>query len=568
MSWNRWIILFAVLVGGAGLNGQVNFNPPLKIPLSLSATFGELRADHYHSGIDLRTSGTGREVVAADDGYVYLLLVSPVGFGKAIFLRHPSGYSTVYGHLEAYAPEIEAYVKDQQYRNKSFSVTIYPPEDRIRVTKGQVIGYSGNSGSSFGPHLHFEVRKSDSEKPVNPENFSFPITDNVKPVIERLAVYPSGRNSNVNGRQGKVFFQVTGSGGRYELQQQVAISGMAGFGITSYDFMDDSPNRFGINFIEMTVDSMPWFSYSLNEFSFYETRYINAHIDYEEFVKRNIDIEKLFVLPNDRLSLYRTYMNSGMFDFSDRKVHHVVITVKDGKNNKAVLAFNVLPGIELQDYLPSVPDSSLVTMPFGKENIFSASGIKVTFPNGALYDTLVFRYRVTPGDRRFLSQVHHVGNRYIPLQKQMNIALRPDSVPAGKEARLTIVQTDEKGIVSYVGGRYANGTVTASTYFMGSFAVGMDTVPPVIYANGLASNSDLTGRSEIRIKIRDDFSGIKAYEGLIDGKWALFEYDAKNDVLVYKFDPARLQKGTKHKLTVTVSDNCDNVSVYTREFTW
>jgi len=564
-------LLITLVAGVISLNSafpQAGFIPPLKMPLFLSANFGELRPDHYHSGIDIRTQGTGREVVAADDGYVYYLLVSPVGFGRAVFIRHPSGLSTVYGHLESFAPGIEEYVKTLQYRSKSFSVTISPPQDRFPVKKGQLIGYSGNSGSSNGPHLHFEVRKSDSEKPVNPLRYQFGITDNIKPVIERLVVYPANKGTFINGRNGKLFLSVAGASGKYELGQELAIHGMAGFGITSYDFMNDTPNRFGINAIEMTIDSIPWFRYEVNEFSFSESRYINAHIDYEESVRRNIDIEKLFVLPNDRLSLYRTYMNNGLFDFSDGKSHLVTISVKDGSGNQSVLAFNVKPGIEMQDIFPVMADSLETIMPFAKDNYFESDGVKVSIPAGALYDTLHFSFRILPRDPRFYSRIYHIHNRFTPLQRQYTLSIKPDSVPSGQSSKMVLVQIDERGTVTCSGGKYTGGFVTANLYSLGTYAVGIDTVAPVIWANGLKSNPDLTGRSEIRIKIKDDFSGIRSYEGLIDNKWALFEYDAKNDVIIYKPDPVRLEKGKRHTLAVTVSDNCGNTAVFNSEFTW
>jgi hypothetical protein len=573
VSWKNQILI-SILFISTVVNGQTERNlfvSPLKIPLYMSASFGELRADHFHSGIDLKTQGAiGKEVVAADDGYVYLLLVSPGGFGRAIFIRHPSGYSTVYGHLDRYAPEIEEYVKGRQYENKSFPVTIYPPQERFKVLRGETIGFSGNSGSSSGPHLHFEVRKTDGEKPANPLLFNFGIEDNLKPVIERLAIYPASESTTVNGRRGRMLLNLTGGDGNYALPDDIElrINGIAGFGITSYDYMNNTSSRFGINSIELQVDSMPWFTYEINEFSFYETRYINAHIDYEAAIRNNMDIEKTFVLPNDKLSLYRNFMNNGLYDFNDNKIHSVKITVKDGSNNKAVLSFKVKPDYSKPASVSEQADTNVTLMPFGKSNLFVSDGVKVSIPSGALYDSLKFRYSKSAGNRQLFSSVYHIHNRYTPLQKPYTLSVRPDSIPTGKTSKLILVQIDENRKMSYAGGTYTDGFVSADLLSFGNYGISIDTVPPVISANGLFQGVNLSDRKEMRIRITDNLSGIKSYTGMIDGKWALFEYDSKYDLLIYKFDSLRIAKSTTHKLNLRVNDNRDNTSVFNCDFTW
>jgi hypothetical protein len=573
ITWRK-LLLIQILFISIVLNGQTDRNmfvPPLKIPLSMSASFGELRADHFHSGIDFKTQGvTGKEVVASDDGYVYLLLVSPGGFGRAIFIRHPSGYSTVYCHLDRYATEIEDYVKTKQYENKSFAVTIYPPQERFHVLKGETIGFSGNSGSSSGPHLHYEIRKTDGEKPVNPLLFNFDIEDNLKPVIERLTIYPGSGSTNINGRSGILYLNLTGADGNYSLPDdtELRINGPAGFGLTSYDYMNNTNNRFGINSLELQIDSIPWFSYEINEFSFYETRYINAHIDYEAAQRNNLEIERTFVLPNDKLSLYKNFMNNGLYDFNDNKNHTVRITVKDGSNNTAVLSFNVKPVLPGTSLAIEQQDSSIRIMPFNKSNLFISDGVKVRIPSGALYDTLRFRYSKSEGIGKVLSDIHHIHNSYTPLQKAYTLSIKVDRIPPGKESKLLIVKLDENKKMSYAGGTFSDGYINADLLSFGNFAISTDTVSPVIYVNGLTQGADLSEKKEIRAKITDDLSGIKAYTGLIDGKWALFEYDSKSDLLIYKFDPERITKGTNHKLYLRVTDNMDNASVYKCDFKW
>jgi hypothetical protein len=290
-------------------------------------------------------------------------------------------------------------------------------------------------------------------------------------------------------------------------------------------------------------------------------------VDYEEAVRNNIDIEKTFVLPNDKLSLYRNVVNNGIFDFSDSLTHKVSITVRDGKDNSTTLSFDVTPAVALNNQA-AVRDSSLIPMLYDRENEFTSPGIKLRIPRGALYDTLYFRYSVSRGNDRLLSPVYRIHDRYTPVQKAFTLSIKPDSVPAEKSSSLVIVRVDEKGVISSAGGVFADGYVTSPLTSFGNYAIGIDTVPPSINGNGLATVPDLSGKSEIRIRIKDDFSGIKSYTGLIDGNWALFEYDAKNDVIVYKFDPKRITVGIKHTLVITVSDNCNNTSTYQRDFIW
>jgi Peptidase family M23 len=547
------------------------FISPVKIPQLLSANFGELRIDHFHSGLDIKTQGvTGKEVVASANGYIYRISVSPGGFGNALYIRHPSGYSTVYGHLERFTKKIEEYVKKQQYIKKSFQITLFPEKEEFPVKQGELIAYSGNSGASGGPHLHFEIRKSDNEKPVNPLLFEFGMIDNISPVIEKLVIYPVNRHTEINNLHTITKVNVTGRHGVYSLDQanNISISGLAGFGIKAYDLMNDSPNKVGVYSIELIIDSISVYKYIMDGFTFEESRYVNSHIDYEAYMKDNVYFERAFVLPDDKLSVYRNIINRGLFNFSDEKLHSVKIIVTDASNNKSVLSFQIKAQSEKIQPVQDLSGKDFRVMPYNRANRFSAENVSVSIPAGALYDTLYFTYKKEIGTSEMLSDLHYIHDKFTPVHKAYSLSIKPESVPAGKKSKMLIVQLgdDQKKIAE--NSTWADGFLTAEVLSFGRFYIGIDTVPPAISAIGLLQGVNLTGKKEIRIKITDDLSGIKSYEPSIDGNWALFEYDQKNDLLIYKFDETRIKKGISHKLFLEVTDNKDNSSTYKCDFIW
>ncbi len=550
---------------------KTQFISPLKIPLSLSANFGELRADHFHSGLDIKTQGTtGKEVIATASGYVYAITVSPGGFGRALYIRHPSGYSTVYGHLERFNDVIEAYVKAVQYEKKSFLVTLYPAGDKFPVKQGEVIAYSGNSGSSGGPHLHYEIRKSEGEIPINPLLFDFGTNDKTKPVIEKLVVYPVNRNTLINSQNRKKWINVTGTNGKYSIPSdtEINISGLAGFGIKSFDLIDEGTNKCSVYSIELFIDSTCIFRYVMDAFSFGESRYINSHIDYDAYQRDNVFIERAFVLPNDRLSVYKTLVNRGIYKFNDSRTHKAEIVVTDMNGNMSELSFKVKAQPMQPGESPAEMADNLLVMPYNRSNNFEAENVKIHIPGGALYDTLYFSYKKTPRVRGMLSDLYSIADRYTPVHLPYTLEIKPDTVPKGRKSKMLLVRLDDDHKKNAVNSTWSEGYLKAEVRSFGNYYAAIDTVPPEISANGLAQGAILTGRKEISIRITDDLSGINYYEPAIDGKWALFEFDQKNNILIYRFDPQRIAKGTKHSLSLKVSDNRDNISYFNCSFTW
>lgn len=549
------------------------FVPPVKIPVYLSSNFGELRIDHFHSGIDIKTQGvTGKEIVSCADGFIYRIGVSPTGFGKALYIKHESGYSTVYAHLDRFTPAVESWVRAAQYERKSFAVTLFPAKETFPVKQGELIAWSGNSGSSGGPHLHFEIRKSENELPVNPLLFNIGASDNIAPVIERLAIYPLSNKSRINGNASRVILNAKGSHGNYTLgEQELVINGRTGFGIKLHDLISGSSNKCAAYSIVTEIDSIPVFNYVMDGFAFTESRYVNSHMDYKTWREDNIRIQRTFVLPNDKLTTYKTLLNRGIYNFNDDKVHNVTIRVADAHGNKSTLSFKVRSSSAKA--IPTLvalkeTDEKTNIMPYNRANTFSAADILVNIPSGALYDTLKFSYRKSPGTSLMYSDIHSVHDNNTPVHRAYSISVKPNTIPFGKESKLLIVQLNDNMSKTPLNSSFRDGFLKADVMSFGRFYAGIDTISPSITASGLHPGIDLTGRKEIRFRIKDDFSGIKSYECLIDGKWALMEYDPKNELLIYPFDEKYLTLGTKHNLSLKVIDNKDNESTYQSEFTW
>lgn len=562
------IFLFLLLFGYAEGDKKHFFTSPLEIPLTLSANFGELRPGHFHSGLDFKTNGvTGKKVLSVADGYIYRIKVSPGGFGNALYIRHNNGYSTVYGHLDRFAADIEEYVTDYQYREKSFSVNIFTDDNTFPVEQGEVIGYSGNSGGSLGPHLHFEVRKSSNENPVDPIQF-YNIPDDIKPVLKQISIYPLGNNSLVEGRREKGIYALGGSKGNYRLNSNrvIKVNGEFGVGITAWDYLSNSWNKCGIRSLEVLIDGEPVYLHNIDEFSFSNTRFINSHIDYEEYINNSTYIQKAFLSPNNELKIYDKVKNSGRISLTDYEAHNVVIVAGDYSGNQSRVSFAVQKDSTIS-LTGKQEKSSGRIMPFNQRNEFIHHDIKITFPEYSFYDTLTFVYKKIPGDSTLLSDIHFIHLPSVPVHKYFNILIKPsitDTTILSKACIVSISGND----TSYVGGEYSDGFLKARIRSFGTYSIGIDTVRPEIKALNFSKNKNLRGRDELKLGIKDNFSGILGYEALIDGKWTLFEWDPKNDLLKFKFSKGSLLKNTDHKLELTVEDACGNSSTFETTFFW
>lgn len=542
------------------------YSPPLVIPLAISGNFDEVRPNAFHGGIDFKTSTlVGLDVHAVQDGYVSRIKVDLNGFGRALYIDHPNGTTSVYGHLEVFSGEIDRYCKAEQYKQKRFAVDINLKPGEIKVRKGDVIALAGNRGGSAGPHLHFEVRTTKTQNTLNVfKHTNLSVPDTTVPVIEKLWLYPLDGHSSINGRHNPLSYPVLTTDGVSSVADEgmLVASGSIGVGIQTYDLSSNSLNKIGIYSAEIFENDSLIFKQVVDSLSFDYMRYVNSVIDYEYYQKTGTRINKLFVQPNNKLKIYPRLVQRGILSFTDTCTKKIQIRVTDDFSNKNELTFYLKGTGEV----PATPKKTKPgrIMHYQTDNNFKTEKIKLFIPKDALYDSLIFEYSIHPRKEGFYSETHQIHNSYTALQRSCKLSVKPLGLPVRLEKKALLVSLDPSGKVNWSGGEYKDGLVTANILRLGTYAISVDTVAPQVQP--LFNVNDFTGWTRIAFLVKDDLSGISSYSGKIDEQWALFEYDPKQDLLYYKFDPERMQYGNTHRLELVVLDAKGNRTVYTTEF--
>jgi hypothetical protein len=548
---------------------QVYFTPPLGIPLYLAGNYGEIRSAHFHGGLDIKTGQVeGKAVLAADSGYIYRISVHATGYGHALYLRHPNGLITVYGHLRQFVPEVNDWVIQQQYKNKSFDVELNPEPGQFVFRRGQQIAVSGNTGSSGGPHLHFEIRDPSGSVPYNPLTYSFPISDKIRPKITWLAIYPLDDSSSVNGLNKRLLLPVSPVKDRYYLKaDNPIVSGRIGFGIETFDYLDGVRNQCEPYEFRMTADSVLHFRAIIDSVPFAQTGYVASFIDYEEKIRGSHTIQKTFVDPNNDLPIFKNTINRGVLAFSDSLKHRISIAVSDAYGNKSVLNFNVTSRPNALPPKDEKKDTGVVAyFRYDSLNVFETPDVRISIPQNTLYKNISFHFESMPTDSAKYSPVYRIDREYVPLKKSFVVSIRPRNLKPSLYDKAMITCKGEKGNITGQGGTYKNGYITNSFKTFGRFYITIDTTPPLIRPVNLAKGARYTNGSLISLRIQDRESGISSYSGYIDKEWVLFEYDPKSSLIFYRVDGSRISRGKNHKLEVIVIDNRENVTRYQTTF--
>lgn len=558
------LFLVILLTARLSLSGQTSypkdyFTSPVDIPINLSGSFAELRANHFHSGIDIKTGGEeGLPVFACAEGYVSRIKVSSVGYGKAIYVDHPNGYTTVYAHLQKFSPEIARWVISEQYRLQKSEADFFPAKGLLSLVKGDTLAISGNSGSSEGPHLHFEIRDTKSEKPVDPLLFGFPVDDYVRPVIEGLKLFPEDPYTTINGKHRTFQPDLAGWGPVCRLKQNepIEVAGKFSLGLMVYDFQNDRVHRNGVISFGIYLDSVPFFQWDAATFAFNETRYVNSFIDYSTYKSSGDRYMRSKVDPNNRLSLYTTAISQGIFYVPPDSVCSLKLVVKDSYLNESVLRFEI-KGARPESQ-PTQTKPVLPVFSYRKENVFEKGNFRITVPGNSLYNDVEFSFSESEQLATTLSPVYSVHNPLTPLQDYVVIELTVDPeirIP-GKNLVLARLQKGRKPV--YAGGQFAEGRLKALVREFGDYALMADTTAPEIKSSAVNGRITVSEQSAVSFIITDNLSGIRSYNGFLNDQWIVLDYDAKNNRLSYIFDHM-MQEG-ENLLRLMVEDQCGNMA--------
>lgn len=568
MKYSLLFLFFCIIstyLSNINAKDTITIKSPLKIPLLLSGNYGELRNNHFHTGLDFKTQGrTGLPIYAVDKGYVSRISVSPYGYGLALYIDHPSGITTVYGHLDHFAPYIDKIVKQKQYEEESFSVNFYLKKDELKVEQGQIVAYSGNTGSSGGPHLHFEMRHTESENLINPAPyFKNKLVDTRCPSVRSIAIYPVKGKGVVNGSsQRKIATPTIEASGKYTINNTFTAWGDIYFGIKAYDHMNNTSNIYGIYSLKIYVDNSPIYSFEINDLSFDVNRAVNSLIDYADWKNNKSFYMRSYVAPGNQLPIYTNVIDRGIFKIQQEKDYRIRYELSDIYGNTSVV--NMI----IKGRKQAIPDTAFPQntyhLPYNKKNIIKGKGIYWELPQGALYEDIDLKYKYNNEYPEYFSPVYTLGEENIPLHTYTTLKIQITNDTIQDKKQYYVARLGKKG-ESALCGNYENGYITVSVRDLGRFTVKVDSIPPTI----IPLTPEKWGRSgRIRLRIGDTQSGIKSFRGEIDGKFVIFSMDGKTSIVQHTLETSRTVRGKKHSLHFEVIDFCGNIKQYKKEFYW
>ena len=549
----RYYLLTIFFLYASIINSQNSGDYPLEIPIILSGTFGELRPNHFHAGIDIKTKGTeGFKVYSIGDGYVSRIQITHGGYGKALYIKHDNGQSSVYAHLQKFSPKIEKIVKEIQYSKESYTFRTYPSKDEIRISEKELIGFSGNTGRSFGPHLHYELR-DELDRPINPMAFkNYSVRDTIPPVVLGLyyKLIPensiSGSNSSFNELKLKKISN------NLFISDTLKTSGPVGFGINSFDRMNNTWNKMGLSNIKTNIDGNEIFNMDLNSFSYDEWRHINTFIDYPYYKNKKIKIQKLYIEEFNPLDMYKRSLGDGVVKINETNVTYLYsVKLFDFNKNQS----------EILVPIQWVKQNDLSNRKLDFENMFKVNkdstynfkfpGAKVSIEKNSFYTDKIIQIFEE-------NNLLHVDKDSIPLLKGITIKMDVSRYNDSIRNRTYIGRIGENKKSSFVSSKKEENYVIAKVNNLGDFVIKIDSIKPNISVIDISDNQWISNRKNLSIKISDNESGVKNYRGTINDKWILLEYNPMKGILSYDFNDNVNKDDAKNVLEIKIEDNVGN----------
>lgn len=527
------------------------FVAPFDFPLYLSGNFGELRTDHFHSGVDFKTQGVvGKHIRSVADGYICRASVTPGGYGKALYVMHDNGYMTVYAHLDRFPPIVEKRVREHQYKNETFSTNLWFPRNELRVKQGEFLAYAGNSGYSFGPHLHFEIRDAKGNELYDPmEFYKNKLIDTRPPRIHAVSLYPQRGKGVVNCNPASCVYDVKGD----TLCGVVEAWGVVGFGVKALDYMDGTNNKYGIRKIELFVDGKKRFSSVIDNFSFSEDLFINSWIDYGRMYNDGEWFQKLFVAENNKLRVLDADENDGWLLVDEERDYNIEYRLSDYHGNSAVCSF-VVKGKRCEIPLPSKYTHALYCNANNRAEYF---GMRLDVPAGVLFEDAFLNVRLQNSDA--VTWRYSLADTVYPMLKGAKISFWVGNRLSVDKSKLYIrhVEPDDS---SSVGGVFEDGWVSASITTIDCYEVAVDTVAPLLRP---VNEDKWRSKGKITLSFEENETSLKNFRGTLDGKFILFEYNSKNKEFTLDMKNEKVKRGT-HQLHFVAIDRCGNEAVFER----
>lgn len=526
-----------------------SFIPPFDFPITFSGNFGEIRANHFHGGLDFKTGGTiGKPVRALADGYISRIRVTH-GSGYVLDVAYDNGYSTINRHLSAFVGDVARRVEDLQYEKESWEVEITPEPDEYPVKAGQIIALSGNTGYSFGPHLHLDMIETATDEYIDPLPFFMnKVKDKTAPRAEGIMLFPQPGKGVVEGKQTRRAFPAHPT-------KPITAWGLIGAGIRAYDYMDGVQNKYGVKTVILEVDGEEVFRSTIDRFAYEENRYINSwtHGQYM----------KSFIEPGNRLRMLQASNgNRGLVEINEERPYRFVYTLSDALGNTSKVRFTVQGQ---KTTIAPVEHREKYALKWDKVNYLQEPGLELVIPKGMLYDNVLLNYsvRADSGDIAFTYQLN---DTRIPMHNACDLRIGLRRRPVEDVTKYYVAGVTARGGKYRIGGKYEDGVMKVRIRDLGTYTVAVDTVPPVI----TPVNQAQWGRTgKIIFKAKDKETGINTYRGTIDGKYALFgKPNSISGNLVCELDPKYVEKGGKHVVEMTVTDGCGNRTTEQFDFVW